>query len=84
MDAQTISLITIPIFSGVIGYVTNWSGVLMLFYPVHFKGWRLPGLAALAQLLPRKPVVWRLLLAYPKKGARDGPDRGATGRGAAD
>jgi uncharacterized membrane protein YheB (UPF0754 family) len=54
MDAQTISLITIPIFSGVIGYATNWSGVLMLFYPVHFKGWRLPGLAALAQLLPRK------------------------------
>jgi uncharacterized membrane protein YheB (UPF0754 family) len=26
----------------------------MLFYPVHFKGFSLPGLAALAKLLPRK------------------------------
>ncbi len=54
MDSHTISLITIPIFSGAIGYVTNWSGVWMLFYPVRFAGFRLAGLAALARLLPRK------------------------------
>ncbi len=54
MDSHTISLITIPFFSGAIGYVTNWSGVWMLFYPVRFKGFRLAGLAALARLLPRK------------------------------
>ena len=54
MNSHTISLITIPIFSGAIGYVTNWSGVWMLFYPVRFAGFRLAGLAALARLLPRK------------------------------
>src|SRR4051794_10143235 len=31
-----LSLITVPLFSGAIGYATNWSGVWMLFYPVHF------------------------------------------------
>jgi uncharacterized membrane protein YheB (UPF0754 family) len=54
MDAHTISLITVPLFTGVIGYVTNWSGVWMLFYPVHFVGVRVPGLRALVGLLPRK------------------------------
>lgn len=47
-------LITIPLFTGAIGYVTNWSGIWMLFYPIHFKGFRLPGLAPLASLLPRR------------------------------
>ena len=41
-------------FSGAIGYATNWTGVWMLFYPVKFAGFRLPGLQALAGLLPRK------------------------------
>ena len=54
MDSHTISMLTIPLFSGAIGYVTNWTGVWMLFYPVHFAGIRIPGLAGLAQLLPRK------------------------------
>ena len=54
MDSETISLLTVPLFTGGIGYVTNWSGVLMLFYPVHFKGIRVPGLAALARFFPRK------------------------------
>ena len=31
LDSQTISLITVPFFTGAIGYVTNWSGVWMLF-----------------------------------------------------
>jgi uncharacterized membrane protein YheB (UPF0754 family) len=54
MDEHTLHLITIPLFTGAIGYLTNLSGVWMLFYPVHFKGWRLPGLSALASVLPRK------------------------------
>jgi len=54
MDSHLIGMITIPLFTGAIGYATNWSGIWMLFYPVHFRGWRLPGLAPLAQLLPRK------------------------------
>jgi len=47
-------MLTIPVFSGVIGYATNWTGVWMLFYPVRFAGVRLPGLKLLASLLPRK------------------------------
>jgi uncharacterized membrane protein YheB (UPF0754 family) len=54
MDSETISLISVPLFTGAIGYVTNWSGVWMLFYPVHFKGFRMPGLSAIATFLPRK------------------------------
>jgi uncharacterized membrane protein YheB (UPF0754 family) len=54
MDEHTLNLITIPLFTGAIGYLTNLSGVWMLFYPVHFKGWRLPGLSALSTILPRK------------------------------
>ena len=54
MSKSTIALITIPFFTGVIGYVTNWTGVLMLFYPVHFRGLRSGTLERLARLLPRK------------------------------
>jgi uncharacterized membrane protein YheB (UPF0754 family) len=54
VDSETISLITVPLFTGAIGYVTNWTGVWMLFYPVRFAGFRLPGLAPLAHLLPRR------------------------------
>jgi uncharacterized membrane protein YheB (UPF0754 family) len=54
MDSETISAITIPLFTGAIGYLTNWSGVWMLFYPVQFAGFRFPGLVRLAHLLPRR------------------------------
>ena len=54
MSGETISLLTIPLFSAAIGYVTNWTGVWMLFNPVKFAGFRLPGLKVLAQLLPRR------------------------------
>jgi uncharacterized membrane protein YheB (UPF0754 family) len=54
MGSETLSLITIPLFTGAIGYVTNWSGVWMLFYPVRFAGVRVPGLASLVSLMPRK------------------------------
>src|SRR5829696_8521104 len=52
--AEIISLVTIPFFSGAIGYVTNWTGVWMLFEPVRFRGIRVPGLRKVAELLPRK------------------------------
>ena len=54
MSDETLNLITVPLFMGAIGYTTNWSGVWMLFNPVYFKGFRLPGLRALVPLLPRK------------------------------
>src|SRR5438067_6656358 len=54
MGGETISLLTIPLFSAAIGYVTNWTGVWMLFQPVKFAGFRLPGLARLARIVPRR------------------------------
>jgi uncharacterized membrane protein YheB (UPF0754 family) len=54
MDSELIAALTIPLFTGAIGYLTNWTGVLMLFYPIHFWGIRVPGLAPLVRLLPRK------------------------------
>lgn len=47
-------MITVPVITGVIGYVTNWTGVLMLFYPVHFKGLRAPWIRRVARVLPYK------------------------------
>jgi uncharacterized membrane protein YheB (UPF0754 family) len=54
MSGELLKDLTIPLFTGVIGYVTNWTGVWMLFYPVRFAGWRVPGLQKLARLLPRR------------------------------
>ena len=54
MSSDTISLLTIPLFSAAIGYVTNWTGVWMLFNPVRFAGVRFPGLRVIAQILPRR------------------------------
>jgi uncharacterized membrane protein YheB (UPF0754 family) len=51
---STLALITVPFFTGAIGYVTNWTGVLMLFYPVRFRGWSAPWLRKLARGLPYK------------------------------
>src|SRR5918992_3728925 len=53
-EVDLVSVITVPIFTGAIGYVTNWTGVIMLFQPVRFRGVRVPLLAELARLLPRK------------------------------
>ncbi len=54
LSQSTLALITVPFFTGAIGYVTNWTGVLMLFYPVHFRGWRARWLQSLVHVLPRK------------------------------
>jgi uncharacterized membrane protein YheB (UPF0754 family) len=51
---HTLKLLTIPLFTGIIGYVTNWSGVVMLFYPVRFRGVSFPPLRPFIGLLPRK------------------------------
>ncbi|HEX3792895.1 MAG TPA: hypothetical protein VHV57_00190 [Acidimicrobiales bacterium] len=52
-----VALITIPLFTGIIGYITNWSGVVMLFRPIRFHGTRLPGLKFLYPYLPRRVQV---------------------------
>ena len=58
MDANLIQhLITVPLFSGIIGYITNWTGILMLFEPKKFYGIKVPGMATLYPLLPRRVQV---------------------------
>ena len=54
MNSSVLAIATVPLVTGVIGYVTNWTGVLMLFYPVHFKGIRAPWLRNVARMLPYK------------------------------
>jgi len=57
-DPHFIShLISVPLFTGVIGYITNWTGVLMLFQPMRFHGVRLPGLKFMYSYLPRRVQV---------------------------
>jgi uncharacterized membrane protein YheB (UPF0754 family) len=53
-DNKLIKDLSVPLFTGIIGWITNWTGVLMLFYPIKFVGVRIPGLKTLAQFLPRK------------------------------
>ena len=47
-------ILTIPVFTGVVGWLINWSGLWMLFSPERFHGVRVPGLRSLARGLPRK------------------------------
>ena len=62
MDHKTlVDLISIPLFTGVIGYITNWTGVLMLFKPVQFHGIKVPGLKLLFPYLPRRVRILPLI-----------------------
>jgi uncharacterized membrane protein YheB (UPF0754 family) len=62
VDHKTlVDLISIPIFTGVMGYVTNWTGVLMLFQPIRFYGIKVPGLRVLFPLLPRRVRILPLI-----------------------
>ncbi|MFA4928750.1 MAG: hypothetical protein WC558_09540 [Patulibacter sp.] len=54
LEIHLQELITVPLFMGAIGYITNWSAVWMLFQPIEFKGVRIPGLLFLVRLMPRK------------------------------
>jgi uncharacterized membrane protein YheB (UPF0754 family) len=55
MGGQIFALITVPFFTGAIGYVTNWTGIWMLFEPVQFKGIHVPGLSKIVHgIMPRK------------------------------
>jgi uncharacterized membrane protein YheB (UPF0754 family) len=56
-----IDLISVPLFTGVIGYVTNWTGVLMLFRPIRFHGVKVPLLKVLFPILPRRVQVLPLV-----------------------
>ncbi|WP_162500972.1 hypothetical protein [Nocardia panacis] len=56
-----LELGTIPLFTGIIGYITNWTGILMLFRPLRFHGVRVPGLRWLFPFLPKRIQVLPLL-----------------------
>ena len=53
-DLGGIGFWSIPVFTAVIGWLINWSGLWMLFAPIHFHGVRVPGLARVAGALPRR------------------------------
>lgn len=53
-DIDWVAFATIPLFTGVIGFAINWSGLIMLFSPLHFHGVKVPGMRELATVLPRK------------------------------
>jgi hypothetical protein len=65
---EIVKYVSVPVFTGVIGWVTNWTGVLMLFYPVQFRGLRVPGLLTVRYLLPRKVLQVPLGLQRGKFG----------------
>jgi hypothetical protein len=53
-DLGGVGFWSIPLFTAVIGWLINWSGLWMLFAPIHFHGVRVPGLARVAGALPRR------------------------------
>jgi uncharacterized membrane protein YheB (UPF0754 family) len=53
-DNEWVAFWTIPLFTGAVGWLINWTGLIMLFRPVRLHGVRVPGLSELARLLPRK------------------------------
>ena len=47
-------VLSIPVFTGVVGWLINWTGLVMLFSPVRFHGVTVPGMRQLSRVLPRK------------------------------
>ena len=52
-----VDIVSIPIFSAIAGLITNWTGVIMLFAPVRFTGFYVPGLKSVFPYLPRKVQI---------------------------
>ncbi len=53
-DVSWVHFLTIPLFTGVVGWLINWTGLIMLFNPVRFRGVRVPGMRQVVGVLPRK------------------------------
>jgi uncharacterized membrane protein YheB (UPF0754 family) len=54
VDINWVHFWSVPIFTAVIGWLINWTGLWMLFAPIHFHGFRIPGFKDVAGSLPRK------------------------------
>jgi uncharacterized membrane protein YheB (UPF0754 family) len=52
-----IDVVSIPIFSAFAGLITNWTGVIMLFAPLRFRGFHCPGVKTVFPFLPRRLQV---------------------------
>ncbi len=48
------AFISIPFFTGIVGWLINWTGLIMLFAPIRFHGFKVVGLREIASILPRK------------------------------
>jgi len=46
--------LSVPVFTGVVGWLINWTGLIMLFSPVRFHGVRIPGMRQLSRVLQRE------------------------------
>ena len=53
-DVNWVHFVSVPIFTGVVGWLINWTGLVMLFSPVRFHGVTVPGMRQLSRVLPRK------------------------------
>ena len=53
-DVNWLHFVSVPIFTGVVGWLINWTGLVMLFSPVRFHGVTVPGMRQLSRVLPRK------------------------------
>jgi uncharacterized membrane protein YheB (UPF0754 family) len=53
-DGLEWRLLLIPLITGIIGYVTNWVAIQLLFHPIEFVGARVPGMKEVAPSFPRK------------------------------
>jgi len=53
-DLDWFAFLSIPIFTGVVGWAINWTGLVMLFSPLRFHGVKIPGMRELSSVLPRK------------------------------
>src|SRR3954467_2039247 len=49
-----LHLLSVPVFTGIVGWLINWTGLVMLFSPVRFHGIAVPGMRQLSRALPRK------------------------------
>lgn len=51
---EWVAFLSIPVFTGVIGWLINWTGLIMLFAPINLYGVNIPGLKQFARIMPRK------------------------------
>lgn len=59
-DLDWLHFLTIPLVTGTVGWLINWTGLIMLFGPIRFHGIRVPGKRELAAMHSvRMPKVVR-------------------------